>query len=438
MKNLLRKFVINIIAYQAKLVCKLEKPFIIGITGSVGKTSTRQAIYLLLTKANKHNVIQAKKSYNGEIGLPLTILQKDSGFSNPIEWIKVIATSSGKIFFSLLSSFHLKKGVKFIVAEYGIDHIGEMDKQLNVIIPDVALITKIAPVHTQNLLNLDVISQEKGKIFTSLSSGSSAIVNLDDPYINKIAPHIKAKKITYGKQRKGISIGYSNFNETEKGISFTLHDNIRENKYIVRIPVLGKHHVYIILPAIAIGSLFNIPPKKIAEIFKEYKTPKGRLRILKGINNSLIIDGSYNASPLTMNSTIKTVCIFKNRCRILFLGDMRELGKQEKDEHKKLAKLIVEYSDYVVLIGPLTAQYTKPELLKLGYNKNHIFSSLSSEEGGKFINKLILRLKKKAVVVCKGSQNAIRLEKGIKMFLSKQEEPEKVLVRQEKQWLNIK
>jgi len=438
MKAVIRKAVINTISYLARVVCLIEKPYIIGVTGSAGKTSTRQAIYLLLAKATNYNVIQAKKSYNGEIGLPLTILRRDSGFSNPLEWIKVIALGSYTVFSSLFISILKKRGTKYIVAEYGIDHIGEMDKQLAVVVPNIALITNIAPVHTQNLLNLDVISQEKGKIIHSLSSNSYAIINLDNRFIRRISTHTKANKITYGKQRKGVNIGYSDFRETERGISFVVHDNINRKKYSIQVPVLGKHHVYVILPAIAIGSIFNIDPKKIVNIFKGYKTPPGRLRILNGINKSTIIDGSYNASPITMDSTIKTMNVYKDKYRILFLGDMRELGEQEKEEHRKLANLIVKYSDYVVLVGPLMALYTKPELLKLGYSRNKIFSTLDSEEGGRFIYRLVQGVKKRSVIVCKGSQNTIRLEKGIKIFLSKREDPEKVLVRQEKQWLNIK
>jgi UDP-N-acetylmuramyl pentapeptide synthase len=437
MKEFFKRIVIFTISSLAHIQYLISKPLVIGITGSVGKTSTREAIYMLLYSVYGDSAIQAQKNYNGDIGLPLTFLQKKTGFSNPIEWFKIIFTSINEIFISLIKKNRGNSNYpKYIVAEYGVDHPGEMDDQLKVALPDIAVVTKIALVHTQEFGSINNIVTEKGKIIKCLSKESIAILNYDDVNVRKLGKNTRAKRIFFGRQQKGVDIGFSGLKETTNGIELNIHDSVNRKKEKLTIKILGSYGAYIILPAIAIGIQFGRPLKEIVGILKEYKPPKGRMRILPGIINSIIIDGSYNASPVTMSAAIQTSRIFKKMNRILFLGDMRELGKLESDEHKKIAKLIKKYGNYAVLVGPLMERYTKVELLKLGYPPDRIFTTLDSTEAGRYISKIIKSSKDRTVVICKGSQNNIRLEKGIKLFFDPKGNAHNELTRQDDQWID--
>ena len=436
MRKIIKNLLIFIISNLAHTIYFINKPFVIGVTGSVGKTSTRESIYLLLHSKYGDDVFQSPKNFNGDIGLPLTFLQQDTGYNNIFLWFKLIWMSLIKIVIDFINLLVNNNNYpKYLIAEYGVDHPGEMDTQLNVAVPNIAIVTKIAPVHTHEFGNLKNIAIEKSKIVRGLLRESFAILNYDDIRVRNMSKITNSKIIFFGKQQKGVDIGYSNIKETIDGINFTIHDNKNSKRENIKIKMLGKYNVYIILPAVAVGVVMGMTLKEIVEVLLKYKPPKGRMRILKGISNSIIIDGSYNASPSTMLSAIQTMEIFKKMNRVLFLGDMRELGQLEEKEHKSVAKLIVNYSDYVVLVGPLMSRYTVPELIKLGYPQDRIFTTPDSIVAGERIVKIIQSNKNKTVVICKGSQNTIRIEKGIKKFLSIDTDPKTELPRQDSNWL---
>lgn len=427
-------FAITNLAHTRYIV---NRPQIIGVTGSVGKTSTREAIFSLLYSKFGNKVLQSPKNYNGDIGLPLTFLQEETGNSDIIAWIKIVIISIFKILNDIFNKFR-KKGnyPEHMIVEYGVDHPGEMDIQLKVAIPDIAVVTKIAPVHTQEFINIKNIATEKSKIVKNLNKKSISILNFDDINVRNMAKSTKSKVIFFGKQTKKVHIGFSDIKETVSGIEFVVHDNMHNSKERLNVKLLGSYNAYIILPAIAIGIELGISLKEAVEILRKYKPPKGRMRMLEGVNRSIIVDGSYNASPITMSSAIQSMKIFKNMNRILYLGDMRELGPLEESEHIQISKLISKYSDYAVLVGPCMEKFTVPELLKLNYPKNKIFSTLNSAQAGKHINKIILSKKRRSVIICKGSQNTIRLERGIKYFLSHKLNPNNELARQDLRWLS--
>lgn len=434
MKRFFKRIVISIISNLAHIQYLINKPFVVGITGSVGKTSTREAIFTVLSRYKK-NVFQAPKNYNGEIGLPLTFLMSSSGLSNPILWCLVILKNIVKIPSNyILNLLHLRYYPQNIVAEYGIDHIGEMKDQLKIAIPNIAVVTKVALVHSQQMGDINTIVREKSKLIEALAAKSFAILNYDDAKVRSMAKHTKANVIFIGEQNKKVDVGFSDLRVTRSGIAFRVHDNTNNRSSIMQISMFGKHIPYVILPAIAVGIIFDIPFTNIINALETYKPPKGRLRVLDGIKNSIVVDGSYNASPTTMVTAIKIMDSFKEFNRVLFLGDMRELGKYEGKEHKKLTTLIAKYSDKVILVGPLMNKYTKPALVKMGYSSKNIYVTLDSGKGGAHIHNLIKNNNKKTIVVCKGSQNNIRLEKGIKLFLKSKVDAQNELARQDDQW----
>jgi UDP-N-acetylmuramoyl-tripeptide--D-alanyl-D-alanine ligase len=178
MKNLLKKAVLRVLKFLAKVKLNRMKAKIIGVTGSVGKTTCKDAIFDVL--ATKYRVLKNEKSYNSEFGLLLTILHQESGFSSAGQWMKTLLRG-------FIRAFFVRDRYDFLVLEMGVDKPGDMDFLTSVVKPDYALITAIKPVHMAEgqFSSLDEIYNEKKKIFENMKPGGVRLVNMDDEYIKK-------------------------------------------------------------------------------------------------------------------------------------------------------------------------------------------------------------------------------------------------------------
>ncbi|MBU1446585.1 hypothetical protein KKD70_04985 [Patescibacteria group bacterium] len=215
MKNILRKLVLRILQSLAKKKLKRMNAKIIGITGSVGKTSCKEVIADILER--KYRVLKNKKSYNSEFGLLLTILHQESGFSSASSWVKILIKSFFRAYFS-------RDKYDFLVLEMGVDKPGDMDFLTNIAKPDIGIITAIKPVHMAKgqFENVNKIFNEKKKIFDAIDKDGTALITLDDKYIAELAiANYKCHKLTYGFFEKANARA-ENFEQTEEGLSFNL------------------------------------------------------------------------------------------------------------------------------------------------------------------------------------------------------------------------
>jgi len=174
MKKILKKLVLNVLTALARIRLKRLRLFVIGVTGSIGKTSAKDAIFTVLN--SKYQIHRSEKSYNTDFGLPLAILEQKSGFSSPLKWLKVVLGSLWNAFFG-------GRHVQMLVIEMGVDKPGDMTQLLKLVSPQIGVMTNIKPVHLAEgqFKDQDDIFNEKKKLVESLPEKGFAILNADDP-----------------------------------------------------------------------------------------------------------------------------------------------------------------------------------------------------------------------------------------------------------------
>ena len=378
----------KILKFFSVSIIEKQRPKIIGITGSVGKTSTKEAIYAVLMKKFPDNVARSYKNLNTDIGLPLVILRIDIS-PQGLQWIYVIVLA----FFKYLKYRFLSSNYpKILVLEYGADKVGDIKYLTEIAKADISCITEIGPAHIEQFKTIEAIAKEKIILAQNMKADGIAVLNEDNKYLRSMAKNIHYKKIWF---HGSCLDGYKN-------------------------------------AAKKIGEIFKIDEKLIEEAINEMKPIKGRMNIFKGIKNTVLIDDSYNASPLSMKLALKYLKNYKlgNR-KVAILGDMRELGELSEEEHKKLGKEIVKNAQFAILIGPYVSRYTSEVLdsNKFSYIKFPNFSSAKEE--------ILENIKNNDIVLIKASQNTLFLERVTEILLANKKDSE-YLCRQEKKWLKIK
>lgn len=285
---------------------KNNKTEVVGITGSVGKTSTREMISSVL-KQDKE-ILVTQKNMNGHIGLPLMDL--------------------------------LIEDQELAVLEAGIDFVGEMDILNELLIPDVAVVTNIGTSHIGKFGSQDVIYQEKVKIANKLKGKKILLLNKDDIYLSKY-------------ENKDVTIIYYSikdaFNIKIEDNSIHFDTYIYNNVESLQINALGNHNILNALVAIKIGEIYKIPVEKIIKGVEEYKNYSRRMEKID-LSGITIIDDTYNASPSSTESGLRTVDKLNAKRKIAVLADILELGDYAKELHLKLGEVFKELN-YDILIA---------------------------------------------------------------------------------------
>ena len=417
MKKIVKKYVLNMLVFLARVRLKRLRPYTIGITGSVGKTSAKEAIYTVLK--DHYRVIKSEKSYNTDFGLPLAILEQESGFSSPIKWIKAIL---GAIYNAFIGGKHMQ----MLVIEMGVDKPGDMDDLLKIVKPQEAVMTNIKPVHLGEgqFKNLEEIFAEKRKLVDSLPEKGVAILNADDPYVSSLIGKIKCKTLTYGLSEqadlKVLEVGSS-----LEGLNFKLSYKGQEAE--VDIPLLGKFQVYVLLPAIAVALTQGLDLHSAVEDIKKFALPPGRMNLIPGIHDTVIIDSSYNASPESMKEALEVLKHGSGR-KIAVLGNMNELGHLAEIKHREVGRYADGSADVLVTVG---------EFAKFIGEESQIESYHFSDamEAAEFLRK---NLQKGDTILVKGSQNKVRLERLVKELMVNRDKASQLLVRQSHEWQKVK
>jgi len=396
------------------------RPTIIGITGSFGKTTTKEAVYEVLKTSFR--AYRNPKSLNTEIGLLLAVLEQPSGFSSPVKWAKVLAGA----FYNAFAG----PTYDFLILEYGADKPNDIKHLVSLVKPDIGIITHIANVHHGDgqFKNLEDVLSEKKKLVTCLDEKGTAILNTDDALLNKIKDEIKAKTLWFGK--KG-NIYADNLKNSTLGFSATIHAG--EQKIDASFPIAGDFHINSILPALLCGALNGIPLEKGVEALQNFRLPPGRMSIIEGKNNSTLIDSTYNASPSTMKQALELLKNFPKKKRIAVLGNMNELGENSKSLHREVGDHVGTWVSKLITVGTDAVLFADGAL-KNGLPKARITSTMCAEDAALAISN---DLDEDTVVLLKGSQNNVRLERAVKILMAHPEDAKKLLCRQETEWLRI-
>lgn len=386
---------------------------IVGVTGSVGKTATKNAIYTVLK--THFSARKSVKSFNSEIGVPLTILGLPNGWNNPFLWCMNILHGAYKALFAVSYP-------AWLVLEIGADTPGDIARTVAWLQLDVAVIGKIGrtPVHVEHFDSVDQLVQEKHTLIKGLKKDGTAVIFADDENAPElvVAGH---EKITFGIHDADVvgsdyKIIYND--NVPEGISFKIsHKGVSEN--IELIGVLGRQHMYPFLAGFAVGVVEGLTLSDMKEAVKEHVFEAGRVRILKGQEGSLLIDDSYNSSPIAVQAVLQTLSSLDiSGKKIAILGDMTELGDLTTMAHKEISELARKSADIFISVGPRFAHLASDK---------HFATSADAIEYVKSI------VGAGNVVLVKGSQ-AMRMEHITKALLAQNESADNLLVRQEKVW----
>lgn len=288
---------------------------IVAVTGSVGKTSTREMIASVLEE--KYKILKTEKNYNNSLGIPYMLLKID------------------------------KQDV--CVIEIGIDKIGEMQVTSGAVIPDVAVITNIGLSHIENFGNIEITYREKTKICENLKEGGICVVNGDDIRLSKIGNEDKEKIIKYGIQNDDEYTVHNIKNFKDK-ITFEIaNKGKREN---ITINDIGNHNILNAMAAIKVGQVFGMNMQEIIQGISKYKNFDRRMKQEKIRNNCIVINDAYNASYDSIMSGLETIDKIPANKRIVVLGDILELGEYSKNVHTNIGKKIKEFNiDTVITYG---------------------------------------------------------------------------------------
>jgi UDP-N-acetylmuramoyl-tripeptide--D-alanyl-D-alanine ligase len=292
---------------------------VVGITGSAGKTSTKEMLAAVLGK--NFNTLVTKGNLNNLFGVPMTLLG-------------------------------LKSEHEAAVIEMGTSMPGEIRQLTQAAVPDIAVITNVAPAHLDGLGDLNGVFKEKKSIADGFEKSGQLIINADDSMLAKIRNTSKYNVITYGMKRGVVKPDEITW---ERGCA-----KFRIARTWFELSVPGVHSVYNALAAIAVGELFKIPKNAIAEAISEVKAYDMRMQILEE-NGITVISDCYNANPHSMKTSLQTLANMPcEGRRIAVLGDMKELGSHSKEYHREIGSILPKLSvDYLVAIGSDAMEYCK-------------------------------------------------------------------------------
>lgn len=371
----MKKIIIKILALFSRLIINKYKPQVIGITGSVGKTSTKEVLNFVLS--SKFRVRSSIKNYNNEFGLPLSIIGLESPGKNLWGWIKVFWQAKK------LLLFKNKNYPEILILEMGVDREGDMDYLLSIARPNIGILTNISHSHLEYFGTLEKIKNEKSKLVKNLKKDGLAILNFDNKYLKDLPKEIKSKCLTYGLEErsdfwaKDISLSMpDDFSLRDSfGINFKLfyHGSVVP----IFLPgVISYHMVYSVLASLAVSSYFDLNLLEVADYLGKISSVPGRMEVLSGIKNSVIINDAYNASPESAFSALKTIEEVKSSFakKIFVLGDMLELGNYTKEGHYLVGKKAREAGvDILITIGEKSLEAARGAI-SAGFSKENIFS----------------------------------------------------------------
>lgn len=403
---------IRILAYILKILSRATikrfHPFIVGITGSAGKTSAKEAIYAVLS--GRERVRKTSANFNNELGLPLSILGDWEAIEKPVWffWVRVVCTSC----LQLIVPFW--KYPKILVLEYGSDGPGDIAKLLTIAKPDIGVITAIGtiPVHVENYPGgIEEVFREKAKLISSLTASKTAILNADDPFFKKLQERTRASVLSYGFDERA-DIHISNFTHILKESRIEgIVCKIRSENALVPVSISGAFsvsHAYAAACALAVAREQDTNPVDASARLHTYHPLQGRSVLIQGIKKTQIIDESYNSSPLALQTALRTLGLINFRRRVGVLGDMLELGDYTLRAHERAGEQVVESIDVLITVG-MRAKFIAYKAREKGMKQECVYVCETAEEAGKKLQEI---MQEGDVVLIKGSRS-IGLERVV-------------------------
>lgn len=417
LKEISKNILTLIFGNLAKKIIEKHNVKIVAVTGSVGKTSTKLAIAQVLSE--KYKVGFQKGNYNTLLSVPFIFLEQSQ--PNPFEiakWIK--AYLGGRRILKQTTYYDV------VVVELGADRPGDIIAFNKYLHPEVSVVTAVSPEHMAHFKTIEAVAAEE----LSVSSFSkNVILNSDDIKSQFITKYISGTKyLTYG-----LTLD-ANYSGTYKILNNEMEVTIKNagNSFISQTAVFGAPFAKAITAAVAVSDQMGLSNDEIEAGIKKIMPNPGRMNILKGINKSIIIDDTYNSSPLAVKAALEVLNNLKAPQRIVVLGMMNELGESSKKEHEIMGELCTPESiDLVITLGEHANFYTAPVAAANGCK---VIETSAPQAAARAVKE---NLKDNGIVLVKGSQNGVYAEEVVKKLLLNSED-EINLVRQSNYWMKIK
>ncbi len=380
-----------------QIVLKKYGTTVIGVTGSVGKSTAKEAIAKVLS--TRFNVYKNPGSFNGRFGLPLAL---------------------GR----------LAKEHQMAVLEFGTNQFGEMAEMVEATKPLVGVVTGIGHAHTDRFGTLEHIAREKGELIRHLPPEGLAVLNFDDPYVRDMTSETQASVLTVGLDINEALFGADLFAYNILVDRYKTGFDLRHNKerFAGRwVPLLGSHQLYSALSALAVGLSYGIPLEEGLHALTELEPLAGRMRPLPGANDSLLVDDSFSATPEGMSAALDWLKAVKDeRSRVIFvMGDLDELGSYTGVAHIQVGQQAAQIVDQLVTKGDAAAEAGRVAL-EQGLDRSRVQITFSAEDAAKAV---LQTLQPRDIVLVKGSPTA-RMEKVVRRLLANEQDAGQ-LARQE-------
>ena len=359
----------------------LESPFtVIGITGSVGKTTTKDLLKSLLSKMG--DTVAPVGSFNNEIGLPLTLMR-------------------------------MTKDTEVMVAEMGMNHFGELSRMTASAQPDYAVITNIGTSHIEFLGSREGICKAKLEICNGLPEGAPLVLNYDDKFLRaaKLPAHVRP--VWFSLADESADVCALSIRQEKDGMSFVLEDQ-EEGTFVVRIPAMGKHNVANALAAYCAATRLGCDPRKVIQGLAAFEQTGRRQKVVdsKGVT---VIEDCYNANPDSMKAALAMFKEFPCKRRFALLGDMLELGDLSREAHEELGRLAAESDLYCLVTYGEQAKRTAVVAAAKGQKTLHANNYREAADA------LLNRIQPGDALLVKASRG-MALEKALEIFYAEQKD----------------
>jgi len=358
----------------------LFAPKVIGITGSVGKTSTKEVTAAVLRRG--YSTLKNPRSYNNESTLPLTLLQ--------------------------LAAHH-----DVAVLEMGTFGPGEITLLTQLARPQLGIVTNVGPSHMERMGSLEAIAQAKSELVQALPADGYAILNIDDPHVRAMAEVTRARPFFYGLDPEADLWADQIESRGLAGIVFRAH--YAGESVVLKLPLLGRHSVHTALAGAAAGLLLGLGWDAIVDGLRD-ESAQLRLLAVPGIGGATLIDDTYNASPASSLAALNLLADLEGR-RIVTLGDMLELGPIEEEAHRTVGRRVAEVADILIAVGR-RARWIADEAHISGMPAEQISVVDSNAEAASLLEGL---MRSGDYVLVKGSRGAAM--EGIVAALQRQPNP---------------
>lgn len=406
----------------ARIILARQKPLVVAVAGSVGKTATKDAIAAALTLPSRA-VRKTPANFNAEIGVPATVMSAGEPPRSVRGWLGLLLRGKKQALFG-------GRYPSTLVLELAADHPGDLRPLMKLIKPTIGVLTSAAPEHLEFFGDENDVVDEESLVVRLLPPTGTAVVNIDDPRIATVAGTLTCKVITYGWSQEAMVRAES--------VTVTKDDCVLPDGMVAKISidgstipialpgVLGRHQVYPIMAAIAVGRAVGDEVMSIVQSLSTYVPPAGRMRLFHGRDGSLLIDDSYNASPEAVQAALRTLHELEvPGARIAVLGQMSELGSAAAEWHDRIGREAAALRlQTLITVGSL-AERIGTAAIQAGMKPEQIHNVATAEAAAALIQPM---LAPGVAVLLKGSRYASRLEKSVAILLDNPERDMKYLV----------